>query len=65
MDDGREEFEDWISSPPFGHSIDRFPEKLERYAWPGNYVCIDVQLAWCAWKESRKTAREHLSGNEH
>ena len=54
--DGREEFEDWISLWPFGHSIDRFPEKPERYAWPGNYVCIDVQLAWAAWKESRKTA---------
>lgn len=46
----RERFETWIMSEPYSMSIDRFPPDAERYAWPGHYVCIDVQLAWAAWQ---------------
>lgn len=47
----RARFELWIISEP-AMSIDRFPDNAERYAWPGHYVCIDVQFAWLAWQEA-------------
>ncbi len=43
----REEFEKWISSPPFERGITRMHEKS---AWPGSYRPLDVDLAWQAWQ---------------
>lgn len=45
----REQFEKWVSSPPFEKSVVRFPEWS---AWPGMYQDLNVDLAWQAWKES-------------
>jgi heme-degrading monooxygenase HmoA len=45
----REAFEAWIKSPPFERSVARFSESS---GWPGNYVEIDIDLAWCAWQDS-------------
>jgi hypothetical protein len=56
IDEQREGFESWIVSPPFELSIDRFPNDAERYAWPGHYVCIDVQLAWAAWQAASEVS---------
>jgi len=47
----REQFEKWVSSPPFEYSTERMTELS---AWPGNYRYISVQLAWEAWQEARK-----------
>lgn len=47
----RDQFEAWISAPPFERSIARYPENFE-YAWPGCYRDIDVELAWEAWREA-------------
>lgn len=51
----REEFEAWISAPPFEKSIER---QGEHGSWPGNYRDYSVQLAWCAWEDSAKAERE-------
>jgi hypothetical protein len=55
-DELREAFESWIVSFPYEMSIDRFPNNPERYAWPGNYVRIDVQLAWAAWQAASEVS---------
>lgn len=51
----REEFEKWITSPPFEMNIDRFTESG---TWPGNYRVYAVQLAWCAWEDAAKQENE-------
>lgn len=51
----REQFEAWISSPPFEKSVER---QGEHSAWPGHYRDYGVQLAWCAWEDSAKSERE-------
>ena len=50
IDELREAFESWIVSFPYEMSIERFPDDELRYAWPGHYVRIDVQIAWAAWQ---------------
>jgi hypothetical protein len=45
----RDAFEAWIQSPPFERSVARFPEGS---AWTGNYLEIDIDLAWCAWQDA-------------
>jgi hypothetical protein len=47
-DDCREQFEKFISSPPYELSTRRFTAE---YAWPGNYVEYAAELAWCVWEE--------------
>lgn len=48
----RRVFNEFISSPPYEHSIERYP-KDERYsAWPGQYRDVNVQLAWESWVAS-------------
>ena len=56
IDELRKAFESWIANDPFSMSIDRFPDNAERYAWPGHYVCIDVQLAWAAWQAASEVS---------
>ena len=48
----RQRFESWISAPPFERPVSRWPDDPSKYAWPGAYVDIDVELAWEAWKEA-------------
>jgi len=54
MDQIRQNFESWISSPPFEKRIERFPDDENRHAWPGSYREISVELAWQAWQEASK-----------
>lgn len=49
LSDLRRSFEAWISAPPYEHEVLRYDTK---YAWPGAYRSITVQLAWEAWRES-------------
>ena len=48
----RRSFEAWISAPPYEYEVLRYPEDETKYAWPGQYRNIAVQLAWEAWCES-------------
>ena len=54
----RHDFEAFISSPPFERSVERFGDES---AWPGNYVDLDVDLAWNAWQESASTYADKVS----
>ena len=56
----REEFEKWISSPPFERSVDRYPEDAEKFAWPGNYKDLDVDLAWFTWQAAIEHAKKTM-----
>lgn len=42
-----EEFEEWVSSPPYERCIDKHSEDS---MWPGQYIDYSVQLAYEAWK---------------
>jgi len=55
----RRTFETWIHDPPYEREIDRWPMNEERYAWPGQYKDIAVQLAWDAWRESANGDLSH------
>lgn len=46
----REDFEAWISAPPFEKSIRRLPMDEKLTSWPGAYRPIEVELAWEAWQ---------------
>lgn len=47
----REKFESWISSPPFELNVNRWPNDETKYAWPNQYQNTEVELAWQAWNE--------------
>lgn len=49
--DMRSEFEAFVGGPPFEYETERYPEDDVRYAWPGSYKNIGVDLAWQAWCE--------------
>ena len=51
----REEFEAWISSPPYEKRTKRYPDDPVKYAWPGNYLDVNVELAWQAWQQAAKS----------
>jgi len=51
----RDEFEAWISAPPYERRIDRFPGSRDT-PWPGQYRDADVDQAWRAWEEATKRA---------
>lgn len=53
----RETFERWISSPPYERLLGKVPKDEARYAWPGQYVDIEVQLAWEAWQEALNSTK--------
>lgn len=46
----REQFETWISAPPYEKDISR---QSHDSAWPGQYVDYSVQLAWEAFDHAR------------
>lgn len=50
----REQFEGWISAPPFERSVER---QGDNGAWPGQYRSYETQAAWEAWQESAKIER--------
>lgn len=50
----RAEFEAFISGPPFERDVRRFPQDEARFAWPGSYRDLEVDLAWQAWCESAR-----------
>lgn len=54
-DPEREQFEKWISSPPYEQSIERLPPGYAAYPWTAEYVNVNVQMAWESWRESRNT----------
>ena len=54
----REQFEAFISAPPFEMPIERFDD---RCAWPGGYTELEVDLAWQAWKASHDAALERAA----
>jgi len=51
----REQFEKWITAPPFEKNVDKWPSGA---AWPGCYKSYEVHLAWDAWQTSRLRAAE-------
>lgn len=54
----RPKFEAWISAPPFERDLDRFPEDETKWAWPGQYRDMTVEVAWEAWQEATIRAEE-------
>lgn len=55
-------FEAFISGPPFEREVSRYPQDDERYAWPGCYTDIDVDLAWQAWCERGRQVQRGSGG---
>ena len=51
IEENRIKFEKWISAEPFNCEIARFSHTAE-FAWPGQYMNLRVQMAWCAWCEA-------------
>lgn len=52
----REQFEAEISTSPYERSVARWPDLPVKYAWPGGYKDLSVDLAWCMWQAARKHA---------
>lgn len=52
VSDCRNQFETWISAPPYERDVFRYPMNEMFYTWPGQYRDIAVQLAWEAWQEA-------------
>lgn len=50
----RQRFELWISRPPFSKVVSRWPVETEKWMWPGQYLDVNVELAWQAWQEARR-----------
>jgi len=49
--DTRAKFEKWISSPPYEKEIGRCSNDETVTAWPGQYWCYEVELAWQAFQQ--------------
>lgn len=47
----RKEFAEIISNFPYEYSLERFPENASKWAWPGQYRIIHVQLGWEMFKQ--------------
>lgn len=46
----REQFESWIEKPPYERDTLRHGDATP---WPGQYIDIDVQLAWESWQAAK------------
>lgn len=46
----RAAFEAWVKSPPYERLAERLPDDPDQTAWPGQYRCPDLQLAWESWQ---------------
>lgn len=62
----RKAFENWIQSPPYERSVNRFPDYVAKFSRPGQYKDVNVQLAWESWCEcvKRMTMEREESGKE-
>ena len=49
----RASFERWMAAPPYERDTYRWPIDETKYAWPGQYKDIAVQLAWEAWQQAQ------------
>jgi len=49
-DKNRDNFEAWISAPPYGKPIARYSTDPKLTSWPGHYRFYGAQLAWEAWQ---------------
>lgn len=54
----RDEFEKWVSGPPYEKPVDRFPDLDDKESWPGQYRAIDVQLAWETWQKAARASED-------
>lgn len=54
-DESREQFEAWITAPPYERDVSRWSNDPTKHSWPGNYEEYAVQLAWEAWQAARET----------
>jgi len=50
----RARFEAWVSSPPLGYDINRWPADPPPFAISGNYADNKTQRAWEIWQEASK-----------
>lgn len=48
----REQFEEFISLPPYEKSVLRYGDDINTNLWPGQYRNDGVQLAWEAWQQA-------------
>lgn len=55
----RRSFEKWIGGPPYERKLYRWPMDETKYAWPGQYKDIVVQIAWEAWCEAANAESCH------
>jgi hypothetical protein len=55
----RDEFESWISLPPFEHMCDRNSNKS---AWPGAYKRYETELAWEAYQAAHAKQQKRIDG---
>jgi hypothetical protein len=58
----RASFEKWISGPPYERETERWPQDETKYAWPGQYKDIAVQLAWQAWQQAQNAEVSDVRG---
>jgi hypothetical protein len=61
-DDGRDQFENWISAEPYAMNVERYPD--DDTAWPRQYKNYLVQVSWEAWQESRRTSGQQSVESE-
>ena len=54
--ESRQQFEQWISGPPFEHCVKRYAD--DTYL-AGQYVDIAVDFAWQAWQAARNPMEEN------
>jgi hypothetical protein len=57
----RDEFESWISLPPFEHMCDRNSNKS---AWPGAYKRYETELAWEAYQAAAALQADRIAALE-
>lgn len=55
----RENFEAFISAPPFERDLYRYDENGK---WPGAYVDYHVHLAWDAWQAAWREGMSEAAG---
>ncbi len=60
----REAFETFISAPPFGMDVDRWPDNAA-HAWPGQYHNISLERSWECWQEASRQMREAAAQTAH
>lgn len=57
----RRVFEQWIKSPPYEKSAERYSDDCEKYSLAGSYKDICTDLAWHAFKAAYKHSELQMS----